>query len=157
MVKVEKVDLTEDDDDVSLDATLGYVAEYEGSYGEPDLSMSGHDSLMAGDAAAAMGALGAGPSQRLGEDGSAQGSHRCPVCGRTYLRHDTLTHHLKQHEGATRCMLCGKTLGNVFSLRRHMQCVHRVAVQDVRSIVPTRVRGPYEWEAEGRGEPSGPG
>ena len=34
-IKIEKVDLTEDDDDDgTLDSTLGYVAEYEGGYGE---------------------------------------------------------------------------------------------------------------------------
>ncbi|XP_037094519.1 longitudinals lacking protein-like, partial [Pollicipes pollicipes] len=50
-VKVEKVDPEEEDDgDVSLDATLGYVAEYEGSYGEPDLSVS---AMVAGGATAA--------------------------------------------------------------------------------------------------------
>ncbi|XP_037084322.1 broad-complex core protein isoforms 1/2/3/4/5-like [Pollicipes pollicipes] len=40
--QVEKEDLAEDGD-VSLDTTLGYVAEYEGSFGEQDLSIGGHD------------------------------------------------------------------------------------------------------------------
>ena len=33
-IKIEKVDLTEDDDDGTLDSTLGYVTEYEAGYGE---------------------------------------------------------------------------------------------------------------------------
>ena len=31
-VKVEKIDLTEDDEEASLDSTLCHVAEYEGGY-----------------------------------------------------------------------------------------------------------------------------
>ena len=45
-IKVEKVDLTEDDDDdETLDSTLGYMAEYEGGYGDAtDFSgAAGHD------------------------------------------------------------------------------------------------------------------
>ena len=58
-LKVEKVDLTEEEvEDVSLDATLGYVAEYEGQYSAhpPDLTaaaLAAQDPAIAADAAAA--------------------------------------------------------------------------------------------------------
>ncbi|XP_037083918.1 protein bric-a-brac 2-like [Pollicipes pollicipes] len=118
--RVEKVDLTEEDDgDVSLDATLGYVAEYEGSYGEPDLSVS---AMVAGGATAAAGAFA------------------CDVCGRFYAHAVSLGLHKKVHEGLTTCALCGKVLNKVADLRAHLRQVHRLSKDDVKKIVPHRKR-----------------
>ena len=87
---------------------------------------------------------GCGYSHCAPTDSLPSSGLECPICGRRYLRQDTLTHHLKQHEGATRCPCCNKTMANVFSLRRHLQCVHRVAAHDVRSMIPTRFRSVVE-------------
>ncbi|XP_037083916.1 sex determination protein fruitless-like [Pollicipes pollicipes] len=137
-VKVEKVDLTEDDDgDVSLDATLGYVAEYEGSYGEPDLSVS---ALVAGGATAAAAGGQPGPSQRPLDDTGPPGSVSCDLCGRMFSHTGSLKLHKKVHQGLTTCVICGKVQNRVFDLRVHLRTVHKLSKEDIASIVPNRNR-----------------
>ncbi|XP_037094518.1 longitudinals lacking protein, isoforms A/B/D/L-like [Pollicipes pollicipes] len=137
--RVEKVDLTEDDDgDVSLDATLGYVAEYEGSYGEPDLSVS---ALVAGGATAAAAGGQPGPSQRPLDDTGPPGGVACEICGRLYSRALSLEHHKKVHEGLTTCPVCGVVASRVAHLRRHMEKVHHLSAEHIWSLVPSRRSG----------------
>ncbi|XP_043199695.1 protein bric-a-brac 1-like isoform X4 [Amphibalanus amphitrite] len=134
-IKVEKVDLTEEeDDDATLDSTLDYVADYEGGYRDgPDLSMA--------DAAAIMGGGGgggvAGPSQRPPDDGSQSGVPlSCDVCGRIYHHISSLALHRKVHQGLTRCPVCGKVSSKVANLRRHLERSHRMSAEDIGRIVP---------------------
>ncbi|XP_043199692.1 protein bric-a-brac 2-like isoform X1 [Amphibalanus amphitrite] len=137
-IKVEKVDLTEEeDDDATLDSTLDYVADYEGGYRDgPDLSMA--------DAAAIMGGGGgggvAGPSQRPPDDGSQsdQRLHVCNVCGKSYKHRESLNHHRKKHEGLTTCFVCGKVCCIVAELRRHLELNHGLTQEEVRRFVPTK-------------------
>ncbi|KAF0288542.1 Zinc finger protein 83 [Amphibalanus amphitrite] len=135
-IKVEKVDLTEEeDDDATLDSTLDYVADYEGGYRDgPDLSMA--------DAAAIMGGGGgggvAGPSQRPSDDGSQSDRFTCETCGRVYSRLLSLEHHRKVHEGLTKCPICGVIASRVGHLRRHIQMVHRLPAEQVYTLVPSK-------------------
>ncbi|KAF0297777.1 Broad-complex core protein isoforms 1/2/3/4/5 [Amphibalanus amphitrite] len=125
-VKVEKVDLTEDEDETSLDATLGYVAEYEGSgYGEHSAELA-TVAAMAEAAAAMPGGAVAGPSQRTtGDDSTPQDQLlACPVCGKTYTKLDTMRRHIKIHSGETTCPFCGIVYGMVTNLRRHIRNAH---------------------------------
>ncbi|XP_043199694.1 protein bric-a-brac 2-like isoform X3 [Amphibalanus amphitrite] len=135
-IKVEKVDLTEEeDDDATLDSTLDYVADYEGGYRDgPDLSMA--------DAAAIMGGGGgggvAGPSQRPPDDGSQSGKGRpCPDCGRIYKHSGSLMLHRKVHQGLTTCPICGSVNNRVADLRSHMRTVHKLTREEVKAMVPS--------------------
>ncbi|KAF0288526.1 Broad-complex core protein isoform 6 [Amphibalanus amphitrite] len=132
-IKVEKVDLTEEeDDDATLDSTLDYVADYEGGYRDgPDLSMA--------DAAAIMGGGGgggvAGPSQRPPDDGSQSGrSLECNECGSVYSHLSSLLLHKKKHAGFTTCMLCGRVYGRVTILRNHLMKAHNMSKKDAREM-----------------------
>ncbi|XP_043211370.1 broad-complex core protein isoforms 1/2/3/4/5-like isoform X5 [Amphibalanus amphitrite] len=116
-VKVEKVDLTEDEDETSLDATLGYVAEYEGSgYGEHSAELA-TVAAMAEAAAAMPGGAVAGPSQRTaGDDSTPQGpgnggcyDYPCEVCGKSFKNPRSLINHRQLHEVA-RSALCAAAL-----------------------------------------------
>ena len=44
------------------------------------------------------------------------------------------------HAGLTTCPLCGKVASKVEHLRRHLENVHKLTQEDIRSIVPTRPR-----------------
>ncbi|XP_037083124.1 protein tramtrack, beta isoform-like [Pollicipes pollicipes] len=111
--------------DASLDATLGYVAEFEGGYGLPERPPA--DALPA-----------AGPSQRLSEDGStpapASGLYPCDVCGKVYRHTTSLAHHRKLHQGLTTCRICGTSASNVYNLRQHLKKIHGASVEHVRRL-----------------------
>ncbi|KAF0307713.1 hypothetical protein FJT64_002239 [Amphibalanus amphitrite] len=64
--------------------------------------------------------------------------HRCPICCRGYSNARSLEYHKKMHAGLTTCALCGKVTSKVEHLRRHLEHVHKLTQQDIRSIVPTR-------------------
>ena len=133
-IKIEKVDLTGDDDDGTLDSTLGYAAEYEGGYGEGQ-DFSGA-ALM--DASAGVGGGVAGSSQRAADDGSQSGGFTCCICGRAYSQWLSLHLHMQVHEGLTKCPLCGKIASRISHLRRHIQRVHRLTSDEAWSLVPSR-------------------
>ncbi|XP_043211366.1 broad-complex core protein isoforms 1/2/3/4/5-like isoform X3 [Amphibalanus amphitrite] len=147
-VKVEKVDLTEDEDETSLDATLGYVAEYEGSgYGEHSAELA-TVAAMAEAAAAMPGGAVAGPSQRTaGDDSTPQAPARsvCDICGSSYKHRESLYHHRKKHLGLTKCPVCGKVCSIVADLRRHMEVAHQLSSEDVRRIIPTKPKERISW------------
>ncbi|XP_037084186.1 transcriptional repressor scratch 1-like [Pollicipes pollicipes] len=98
-----------------------------------------------GGATAAAGERLAGPSQLPGENGAVPdgGTHVCPVCGRQYTNPRSLEYHKKMHAGLTTCVLCGKVSSKVEHLRRHLENVHKLSQEDIRSIVPTRNRARY--------------
>ncbi|XP_043244754.1 protein bric-a-brac 1-like isoform X4 [Amphibalanus amphitrite] len=149
-VKVEKIDLTEDEEEASLDSTLCHVAEYEGGY---DGSNSGMEQMpmLSADALGGLPPLGAGPSQPARphglphtpggaqpEDGSGADSFRCETCGKAYSSRVSLHHHSKMHAGATTCALCGRVSNRVADLRTHLKMVHKLSAQEIRALVPTR-------------------
>ncbi|XP_037094813.1 zinc finger protein 131-like [Pollicipes pollicipes] len=148
VIKVEKIDLTDEDEEGSLDAALGRLAEYEGAYsGETGPAADSHD-LTVGNVGPFPGRFAGlpqlpGPSQRPGEDGStpARPVSVCRECGRQYSNRQALTHHMKMHEGLTTCRLCGKVLCIVAHLRRHLQTAHQLAPEAVRQLVPTASKG----------------
>ena len=83
------------------------------------------------------------------------GVFSCPICGRRYTNSRSLEYHKKMHAGLTTCALCGKVASKVEHLRRHLENVHKLTQEDIRSIVPTRHRskglpGGMVWEV-GRG------
>ncbi|XP_043240004.1 protein bric-a-brac 1-like isoform X6 [Amphibalanus amphitrite] len=153
-VKVEKIDLTEDEEEASLDSTLCHVAEYEGGY---DGSNSGMEQMpmLSADALGGLPPLGAGPSQPARphglphtpggaqpEDGSGAepGREVCHICFKEYKHRESLSSHMKVHMGLTACPKCDKVFGTVKDLRRHLEHVHALSLDQVRSIVPTKPR-----------------
>ncbi|XP_037084292.1 zinc finger and BTB domain-containing protein 17-like [Pollicipes pollicipes] len=114
-IKVEKVDLTEDEDCGSLEAALGRVASFEGAEPSPLAGLSADDSL--GEA---------GPSVAPPGDRSLQAPRPfvCGVCGQTYSRRDTLSHHLHSHRGNTACGVCGRHFATTSSRNRHARQHH---------------------------------
>ncbi|XP_043218478.1 protein bric-a-brac 2-like isoform X9 [Amphibalanus amphitrite] len=127
-IKVEKIDIADDDDDVSLEATLGQVSTFEASqFDGSDHSASSHD----------MSGLLSGLSDRVGdvlapsasaEDGSAQGhvmaGLRCSVCQKTFKSRDSLRHHRALHEGRTVCVPCGRAFSTLSNLSEHRRTFH---------------------------------
>ena len=67
----------------------------------------------------------------------------CDVCGRRYKHRDSLVAHSKVHSGVTTCHVCGAVSSNVQNLRQHLESVHRMSREHVRSItrVPEVYRG----------------
>ncbi|KAF0300069.1 Broad-complex core protein isoform 6 [Amphibalanus amphitrite] len=91
--KVEKVDLS--DEDTSLDATIGYVADFEAS-------------SRSGPASGGVMALAAGPSAQrlqpycLNSQGSVKKKiYPCDICGKVYHYRDSVYRHKRTHEGLT--------------------------------------------------------
>ncbi|XP_043189684.1 protein bric-a-brac 2-like isoform X7 [Amphibalanus amphitrite] len=127
-IKVEKIDIADDDDDVSLEATLGQVSTFEASqFDGSDHSASSHD----------MSGLLSGLSDRVGdvlapsasaEDGSAQGhvmaGLRCSICQKTFKSRDSFRHHRALHEGRTICALCGRVFSTLTNLYHHQRKQH---------------------------------
>ncbi|XP_043189690.1 protein bric-a-brac 2-like isoform X11 [Amphibalanus amphitrite] len=127
-IKVEKIDIADDDDDVSLEATLGQVSTFEASqFDGSDHSASSHD----------MSGLLSGLSDRVGdvlapsasaEDGSAQDAaswaHRCEQCGAAFRHPDSLRFHREVHQGRTACPVCGHVFSRRSYLRQHLQRKH---------------------------------
>ncbi|XP_043244757.1 protein bric-a-brac 1-like isoform X7 [Amphibalanus amphitrite] len=150
-VKVEKIDLTEDEEEASLDSTLCHVAEYEGGY---DGSNSGMEQMpmLSADALGGLPPLGAGPSQPARphglphtpggaqpEDGSGADSgppFSCDICGRSYSKRDSMIQHRKAHLGATTCVICGKVQGRVPDLRVHLKTKHKLTLDQIYALVP---------------------
>ncbi|XP_043189685.1 longitudinals lacking protein, isoforms A/B/D/L-like isoform X8 [Amphibalanus amphitrite] len=140
-IKVEKIDIADDDDDVSLEATLGQVSTFEASqFDGSDHSASSHD----------MSGLLSGLSDRVGdvlapsasaEDGSAQGGAAlggwmtrgsaargfpCALCGKTYALRTSLTHHMGLHRGETRCPVCQKVFSRKGHMLNHLRTAHQI-------------------------------
>ncbi|XP_037094247.1 protein jim lovell-like [Pollicipes pollicipes] len=163
-IKVEKVDLTLDDDGdaeeaataegAALEAALGRVADFEGFEAGSDQSS---DALLLSAERLGGSAGGvAGPSQRCSEDGGSQGAvHRCDVCGNVYKYRDSLRHHRKKHLGLTTCPLCGKVCSIVADLRRHLELSHDLTGDQVRRIVPTKSKERPTPAASGQPPPLG--
>ncbi|XP_037078442.1 oocyte zinc finger protein XlCOF15-like [Pollicipes pollicipes] len=124
MVKVEKVDIADDDDDVSLEAALGQVVNYEGSY-DSDQSMSG---LLQADLS--QGSSGLLPGTSDGGAGSVatlrdgQLVWPCDQCDKAFTLRESLTRHRAVHRGETRCPICSKVFSTKFNLQMHLRCVH---------------------------------
>ncbi|XP_037094054.1 zinc finger and BTB domain-containing protein 49-like [Pollicipes pollicipes] len=154
-IKVEKVDLTLDDDGdaeeaataegAALEAALGRVADFEGFEAGSDQSS---DALLLSAERLGGSAGGvAGPSQRCSEDGGSQGGMSCKICGKWYGHEKSLSLHMKVHEGLTVCVVCGKVSSKVADLRKHLKMVHKLPQEDIDQIVPKRMqRGLYAGE-----------
>ncbi|XP_043189702.1 protein bric-a-brac 2-like isoform X19 [Amphibalanus amphitrite] len=134
-IKVEKIDIADDDDDVSLEATLGQVSTFEASqFDGSDHSASSHD----------MSGLLSGLSDRVGdvlapsasaEDGSAQDSShllRCDQCGLAFPSAPRLSEHRAWHRGETICHVCGRVFSRIDHMRRHMRTRHQVVLPSRR-------------------------
>ncbi|XP_037094487.1 protein bric-a-brac 2-like [Pollicipes pollicipes] len=143
-IKVEKVDLTLDDDGdaeeaataegAALEAALGRVADFEGFEAGSDQSS---DALLLSAERLGGSAGGvAGPSQRCSEDGGSQAKHICPLCGKTYSSRLSLDLHRKVHFGLTTCALCSKTCSRVSVLRKHLSTVHRLDEETILKMAP---------------------
>ncbi|XP_043189683.1 protein bric-a-brac 2-like isoform X6 [Amphibalanus amphitrite] len=133
-IKVEKIDIADDDDDVSLEATLGQVSTFEASqFDGSDHSASSHD----------MSGLLSGLSDRVGdvlapsasaEDGSAQGGggYPCQLCGETFRTQSKLSHHRAWHRGETICHVCQRVFARTDILRNHLRTAHGVTMPSRR-------------------------
>ncbi|XP_043225955.1 protein bric-a-brac 2-like isoform X4 [Amphibalanus amphitrite] len=147
-VKVE-ADLAKTEDDPSLEAALGRVV-----YNESDAELT---SLTADDS------LGeAGPSGGLSAERSMQGgfsrtrlAYRCWICGQSYSRRDTLSHHLQSHRGNTSCTVCAKQFATTSSRNRHMRMNHpEVAAPGAASVAAPPPPPPELMERTGAAPPS---
>ncbi|XP_043218437.1 broad-complex core protein isoforms 1/2/3/4/5-like isoform X19 [Amphibalanus amphitrite] len=138
-IKVEKIDIADDDDDVSLEATLGQVSTFEASqFDGSDHSASSNDMAGLLSRVSEQGGgdlLAAGAS---GDDGASQGwavsgapsvsggpRYRCSVCGLPYQHLSSLNKHRKVHTGDTECPFCGRVMGSRHNLRVHVREVHK--------------------------------
>ncbi|XP_043240878.1 broad-complex core protein isoforms 1/2/3/4/5-like isoform X7 [Amphibalanus amphitrite] len=132
-VKVEKVDIT--DDDVSLEQALGQVVNYEGSY-DSEHSMSGmmhHDLSQGGgglplpgtsDASAAGVAAGASGLNASLQHLKWFPGKRCHICQRPFFALSTFQQHQALHRGETTCRICKRVFSQKLGLRRHMKKTH---------------------------------
>ena len=68
-VKVEKIDLTEEDDEASLDSTLCHVAEYEGGYDGSNPGLDQMPMLSAAELGGCEWPDGTGPERIWTEEG----------------------------------------------------------------------------------------
>ncbi|XP_043218431.1 protein bric-a-brac 2-like isoform X14 [Amphibalanus amphitrite] len=144
-IKVEKIDIADDDDDVSLEATLGQVSTFEASqFDGSDHSASSNDmagllsrvSEQGGGDLLAAGASGDdGASQVRGGSGSGGGGLPCPDCGKVYANSGSLSQHRRIHSGATLCRLCGTGLSRVAHLRRHLITCHRLSMEQALVVM----------------------
>ncbi|XP_043218425.1 protein bric-a-brac 2-like isoform X8 [Amphibalanus amphitrite] len=161
-IKVEKIDIADDDDDVSLEATLGQVSTFEASqFDGSDHSASSNDMAGLLSRVSEQGGgdlLAAGAS---GDDGASQGYSRsvdafiswllCPVpgCGK-YLRNKCrLSEHLAWHRGETVCPRCHRR----FSTRRYM-LEHQKSHRRGEGSVCAGTGEPVEWSRGGQGTKS---
>ncbi|XP_043275557.1 protein bric-a-brac 2-like isoform X6 [Venturia canescens] len=48
----------------------------------------------------------------------------CDVCGRSYSRRDSLTHHRSIHKGQTRCPICQRVFSRIYDMRLHLLRTH---------------------------------
>ncbi|XP_043218420.1 protein bric-a-brac 2-like isoform X4 [Amphibalanus amphitrite] len=137
-IKVEKIDIADDDDDVSLEATLGQVSTFEASqFDGSDHSASSNDMAGLLSRVSEQGGgdlLAAGAS---GDDGASQGRlmtlpptavvprwFSCDRCEQTFTSKSSLWHHQAVHRGQTRCSLCGKVYSRRSVLAAHIANHH---------------------------------
>lgn len=52
--------------------------------------------------------------------------HGCAICGKVFHLLNSLTKHMKVHNGETECSLCGRVLNRKSYLKRHYLVVHNV-------------------------------
>ena len=64
--------------------------------------------------------------------------NKCTICFREYKHRVSLLSHMKVHQGMTTCPRCEKVCCTVKDLRKHMECVHSMTQEEVRSLVPTK-------------------
>ncbi|XP_043218424.1 protein bric-a-brac 2-like isoform X7 [Amphibalanus amphitrite] len=139
-IKVEKIDIADDDDDVSLEATLGQVSTFEASqFDGSDHSASSNDMAGLLSRVSEQGGgdlLAAGAS---GDDGASQGLPSiCPVagCGRSIPNRKRYSEHMAWHRGETVCSLCGRRFSSKSNLRIHQSTLHGLHSATVRQKTP---------------------
>lgn len=64
------------------------------------------------------------------------GAYQCRVCGRQYSRPQSLTSHMRLHQGLTRCSICGKVMPTIPLLRQHLEQAHKLMRALVLKMVP---------------------
>ncbi|KAF0311679.1 Broad-complex core protein isoform 6 [Amphibalanus amphitrite] len=126
-IKVEKIDIADDDDDVSLEATLGQVSTFEASqFDGSDHSASSNDMAGLLSRVSEQGGgdlLAAGAS---GDDGASQGPFRCAECGAVYHHVNSYRCHVQMHRGRTQCHVCRRVFDRPTRLNEHLYWVHGV-------------------------------
>lgn len=68
------------------------------------------------------------------------GVFTCVVCEKQYTNRISLVHHMKSHQGKTTCPLCMHVFSMVANLRSHLRTRHGMTQQQVRRLVPTRLK-----------------
>lgn len=72
--------------------------------------------------------------------------HGCSICGKVFSLLNSLTKHMKVHNGETECTLCGRVLNRKSYLKRHYLVVHGVQLSvwlNLRST-PLLMSSPHE-------------
>ncbi|XP_043212165.1 broad-complex core protein isoforms 1/2/3/4/5-like isoform X9 [Amphibalanus amphitrite] len=128
-VKVEKVDIT--DDDVSLEQALGQVVNYEGSY-DSEHSMSG---MMHHDLSQGGGGLPLPGTSDASAAGVAAADFPCSLCNARFKNERSRRQHLSAHEGRTTCPICGLALSRTYYMRVHVSKVHNIPMDDVKRLL----------------------
>ncbi|XP_043218419.1 protein bric-a-brac 2-like isoform X3 [Amphibalanus amphitrite] len=157
-IKVEKIDIADDDDDVSLEATLGQVSTFEASqFDGSDHSASSNDmagllsrvSEQGGGDLLAAGASGDdGASQGLarllsgGSAGRPEAPFACRLCDKVFRDASNLSHHTAVHRGETTCRRCFAVLATKRNLRAHLaNCLGPTLTPRRNSARAAEVRG----------------